>query len=62
MQARLRGAFSGRDFFPVETDFPENLSIEEFRHNFGRVGSQRYQTMLNQIELALDHCSALSTH
>jgi hypothetical protein len=62
MQARLRSGFSMKDFFPLEVQFPENLSMEEFRHNFGNVGSERYQSTVNEIEAALDHCSALSSN
>jgi hypothetical protein len=62
MQARLRRGFSRKDFFPLEVQFPENLSLEEFRHNFGSVGSERYQSKVNEIEAALDRCSALSSN
>ena len=62
MQARLRSGFSSKDFFPVEVPFPENLSIEEFRHNYGRVGSERYKSMVSEIEASLDGCSALSSN
>jgi hypothetical protein len=62
MQARLRNGFSIKDFFPLEIHFPENLSIEEFRHNFGSVGGERYQSTVNEIETALDRCSALSSN
>ena len=62
MQARLRRGFSREDFFPLEVQFPENLSIEEFRHNFGSVGSERYQSTISKIEADLDRCSALSSN
>jgi hypothetical protein len=62
MQARLHGGFSEKDFFPLDVDFPENLSVEAFRHNFGSVGSERYRSMVREIEVSLDHCSALSTN
>jgi hypothetical protein len=62
MQARLRSGFSRNDFFPLEVHFPENLSIEQFRHNFGSVGSKRYQSTVGEIEGALDRCSALSSN
>jgi hypothetical protein len=54
MQARLRSGFSSQDFFPLEVQFPENLSIEEFQHNFGGVGSERYRSMASEIEASLD--------
>lgn len=62
MQARLRSGFSSKDFFPLEVQFPENISIEEFQHNFGRVGSERYKSMAREIEASLDRCSALSSN
>ena len=62
MQARLRNGFSSKDFFPLEVQFPENLSIEEFQHDFGRVGSERYESMVSEIEASLDRCSALSSN
>jgi hypothetical protein len=62
MQARLQSGFTQRDFFPLEIPFPENLSTEEFRHDFGNVGSERYQSTVNQIEAALERCSALSSN
>ena len=60
MRERLRRGFSRKDFFPVEVQFPENLSIEEFRHNFGSVGSERYRSTVSEIDAALNRCSALS--
>lgn len=62
MQTRLRSGFSSKEFFPLEVQFPENLSIDEFKRNFGRVGSERYQSMASEIEANLDHCSALSSN
>lgn len=62
MQARLRSGFSSKEFFPLEVQFPENLSIEEFKRNFGRVGSERYKSMASEIEASLDRCSALSSN
>jgi len=62
MQMRLRSGFAKKDFFPLEVHYPENLSVEEFRHNFGSVGSERYQSTVSEIEVALDRCSALSSN
>ena len=61
MQARLHSAFAQKDFFPLDIPFPENLSTEEFRHDFGSVGSERYQSTVRQIDAALERCSALSS-
>ena len=59
-QVRLRSGFVVDDFFPSKVDFPENLTIEEFRRDFGGVGSQRYRNELASIEAQLDACQALS--
>ena len=60
MQLRIRRAYSVDDLFPATIDFPENLSVEEFRRDFGGVGSQRYRSEVNRIEAQLDSCAALS--
>lgn len=62
MQARLRSGYAQKDFFPLDNPFPENLSIEEFRHDYGRAGSERYRSMVSEIEAALDRCDALSSN
>jgi hypothetical protein len=62
MQARLQSGFAQKDFFPLDIPFPENLSMDEFRHNFGNVGSERYQATVKQIDAALERCSALSSN
>jgi len=62
MQVRLRSGFSEKDVFPSQLRFPENLSMAEFRRDYGNVGSPRYQSMVSQIDAALDSCSALSAN
>jgi hypothetical protein len=62
MQSRLRAGYSKDDFFPPQLPFPENLSIEEFRANFGRVGSDRYESITTAIEASLDRCNALASN
>jgi hypothetical protein len=60
MQARLRSGFVLDDFFPPSSDFPENLTVDQFRKEYGGVGSQRFRERLRQIETRLDGCAALS--
>jgi hypothetical protein len=56
---RLQNAFVVDDFFPL-VDFPEDLTVEQFRREFGGVGSERYRRQIKQIETKLDSCAALS--
>lgn len=60
MQERLQKGVSPEDLFPAEADFPENLTVEQFRARFGGVGTQRYYEMTREIERALDGCVALT--
>jgi hypothetical protein len=48
------------DFFPPSVEFPENLTVEEFRRDFGGIGSQRYRQELGEIEKRLDGCVAIA--
>jgi hypothetical protein len=60
MQLRLQDGFAVDDFFPPTVDFPENLTVDEFRRDFGGVGSERYWQELSKIEKRLDGCAAIS--
>jgi hypothetical protein len=60
MQLRLQGTFKLDEFFPEILDFPENLTVQDFRQKFGSVGSERYRLEIIKIEVALDGCEALS--
>jgi hypothetical protein len=60
MQSRLQNSFTVDDFFPLIVDFPENLTVDEFRRNFDAVGSRRYRQELRKIEKRLDGCAAIS--
>ena len=60
MQARLRSGFAVDDFFPTAADLPENLTVEQFRRDYGGVGSRRYRQMTEEIEARLDRCAGLS--
>ena len=62
MQARMHNGFSETDFFPSKVKFPENLSMDEFRRDFGNVGSERYQYEVSEIDAALEGCNALSAN
>jgi hypothetical protein len=60
VQDRLRGGFVVGDFFPPASDLPENLTVEQFRHEYGGVGRQRYREKYGEIEARLDRCAGLS--
>jgi hypothetical protein len=60
MRERVRSSFRVDDFFPAVSDFPEDLSVEQFRRAFGGVGATRYRTEVARIERRLDSCAALS--
>ena len=60
LQGRLRGGFAVADFFPAVADLPENLTVEQFRQDYGRVGSPRYREFITAIEARLDSCPGLS--
>lgn len=59
MQLLLQGTFKLDEFFPEILDFPENLTVQDFRQKFGNVGSERYRHEIMRIEAALDGCEAL---
>ena len=50
MQARLQHGFSVIDFFPSIADLPEALTVEQFRRDYGGVGSQQYHRVTTAIE------------
>lgn len=60
MQARIRDRYSLNDFFPQTVEFPENLSVEQFRRDFGGVGGSLYNQQVSKIDAQLDSCPALS--
>jgi hypothetical protein len=59
MQARLARDVAVDDLFPPAADLPENLTVEQFRRDFGGVGSTRYRAKMAEIEARLDRCAAL---
>lgn len=60
MQARLQSGFVEDDFFPRVSDFPENLTVEQFRRDYGGVGSPRYRQKVRDIDGRIELCPALS--
>lgn len=60
MQGLLMGGFNVNDFFPTVDDLPENLTTEQFRSEYGSVGSQSYRQKIIEIETRLNSCVALS--
>jgi hypothetical protein len=59
LQARLLAGYAADDFFPPAADFPENLTVEQFRRDYGGVGTQRYRQTVSEIDTRLDRCAAL---
>jgi hypothetical protein len=59
MRARLANGFAMGDFFPLAVDLPENLTTEQFRSTYGRIGSKRYRQAVDAIERRLDGCAGL---
>jgi len=60
IQARLRKGYSEDDFFPPASDLPENLTLEQFRRDYGGVGTQRYRETVREIEVRLERCPGLA--
>lgn len=60
MQDLLQSGYEVNKFFPPVADLPENMTTEQFRREYGSVGSQRYRQKVSEIENRLDHCIALS--
>jgi hypothetical protein len=62
MKSRIQSGVAVDDFFPRIVDFPENLPLEQFRRDFGAVGSPRYRQELGKIESRLNSCAAIALH
>jgi hypothetical protein len=60
MQTHLADGYSVDDFFPAVSGLPENLTVEQFRRDFGGVGSQRHRQMVGEIEARPDRGAALT--
>lgn len=60
MQQRLSQGFAVDDFFPPAADLPENLTVEQFRGRYGRVGSAQYRDEVDRIDARLDRCAGLA--
>ena len=60
MQDLLTKEFVVGNFFPPVADLPENLTVEQFRSEYGTVGSQPYRKKVVEIETRLNSCVALS--
>jgi hypothetical protein len=59
LQARVQNGFSVDDFFPPASHLPENLTVEQFRRDYGGVGSPRYRQTVGEIDSSLDQCAGL---
>lgn len=60
LQARLAGGFAPSDFLPAAHDLPENLTLEDFRRDYGGVGAAPYRRIVAKIEARLDACPGLA--
>ncbi len=60
LRDRLAAGFVLDDFFPAVEGLTENLTPEQFRRDFGGVGSPRYREVLADIEARLDRCAGLT--
>jgi hypothetical protein len=60
MQARLQKGYVVDDFFPPVSDLPEHLTLEQFRRDYGGVGTQRYRQTIRDIDTRLNRCAALA--
>lgn len=60
LRARLHEGFAVDDYFPPLDDLPENLTPEEFRSRYGRMGSPRYREAVEGIEARIDRCAGLA--
>jgi hypothetical protein len=60
IRERISGGFLVDDFFPQISDLPEGLTVEQFRTEYGGVGSTRYREQVREIETRLGQCAALS--
>jgi hypothetical protein len=60
MQARLQNGYAAADFFPPAADWPERLTLEQFRRAYGGVGTQRYRHTVRAIDTRLNRCAALA--
>lgn len=58
-QARLQAGFATDDYLPLVADLAENLTVEQFRANFGGVGAPKYRAAVAEIEARLDRCAGL---
>jgi hypothetical protein len=58
-QARLEAGFGLDGYFPPVANLAENLTVEQFRRDYGGVGARRYREQVAAIEARLDGCAAL---
>jgi hypothetical protein len=61
LQARLQAGYAADDFFPPAADLPENLTVAQFRRDYGGVGTPRYRQTVRAIDTRLNRCAALAS-
>jgi hypothetical protein len=60
MQDLLKNEFITGNILPPIADLPENLTTEQFRDQYGSVGSDPYRRLIFEIETRLNRCAALT--
>jgi hypothetical protein len=60
MQDLLKREFMVSNVFPPVAGLSENLTVEQFRSEYGAIGSKLYLQKIVEIESRLDNCAALS--
>ena len=58
MQERIAGGFRIDDFFPPAADLPEGIPDAELQADYGGVGGQAYQALIEEIERRIAACAA----
>jgi hypothetical protein len=60
MQEFIKQKVAVSDILPPIADLPMNMSAENFRSEYGTVGSKAYRKQISEIETRLDSCEALT--
>ncbi len=58
-QRRMLGPWDSSALFPAATDLPEGLTDAQLQQQFGGVGGEAYQQLIQTIERRLDDCPLL---
>ncbi|QDT32829.1 hypothetical protein [Thalassoglobus polymorphus] len=61
LQNHLNSGFQESDYIPDGADLPEGLSDQEFQAEYGGVGGDGYQELLDEIDGRIKECAAYQT-